>query len=821
MEISEKVYADVILPVPVEGLFTYEVPPFLNKKVSPFVRVLVQFGKKKLYTALLVNIHNSKPEAYDTKCLLDVIDENPVANEHQYKLWNWISAYYMCTLGEVFNAALPSGLKLQSETKVMPDLSFKDYNILSGDEVMIHRILTDKNCMTIREIDKMMSAGNAVMLVNSLIKKGVVLAEERIVEKYKPKRMPYLSLHKRYSNNEELESLFGQLKRARVQLDTLMLFLNETGALQQSSEILKEEFLRQTGAKSHALESLIKKGVIVQNNKEVSRLLKNTSEIIQAKELSDAQRKAMDDILFQFESRNVVLLNGVTSSGKTEVYIKLIEKVIEEGKQALYLVPEIALTAQMINRLKDVFGDKVGIYHSRFSDNERVEVWNNVANEESYSVILGVRSSVFLPFKKLGIILVDEEHENTYKQYDPAPRYNARDVAVIMGKIHSAKVLLGTATPSVESYFNAQTGKYGYVEMLTRYGNIQLPEIQVADTRKARKKKQMISHFTPFILEEMDRALTADEQVILFQNRRGFAPFLECETCGWIPVCKNCDVSLTYHKKINKLICHYCGYQIKPVQRCGNCNSHDIHTKGFGTEKIEEELKDIFPKARIQRMDLDSTRKKNSYERIIHEFELHKVDILVGTQMVTKGLDFDNVGLVGILNADNMLHFPDFRAHERSYQLMSQVSGRAGRKKKQGRVIIQSGDPDHPVIKNVIKSDYHSLFLQQVHERKEFKYPPYYRLVELMVKHKHKNILNTAARQLVEELRHHLKIPVLGPEYPLASRIQLYYQKRILIKINRSQLKENHKEKILEIIHRVKMSQNDKQLQVQINVDPQ
>ncbi|PLX10537.1 MAG: primosomal protein N' [Marinilabiliales bacterium] len=416
---------------------------------------------------------------------------------------------------------------------------------------------------------------------------------------------------------------------------------------------------------------------------------------------------------------------------------------------------------------------------------------------------------------------MDEEHENTYKQYDPAPRYNARDVAVIMGKIHSAKVLLGTATPSVESYFNAQTGKYGYVEMLTRYGNIQLPEIQVADTRKARKKKQMISHFTPFILEEMDRALTADEQVILFQNRRGFAPFLECETCGWIPVCKNCDVSLTYHKKINKLICHYCGYQIKPVQRCGNCNSHDIHTKGFGTEKIEEELKDIFPKARIQRMDLDSTRKKNSYERIIHEFELHKVDILVGTQMVTKGLDFDNVGLVGILNADNMLHFPDFRAHERSYQLMSQVSGRAGRKKKQGRVIIQSGDPDHPVIKNVIKSDYHSLFLQQVHERKEFKYPPYYRLVELMVKHKHKNILNTAARQLVEELRHHLKIPVLGPEYPLASRIQLYYQKRILIKINRSQLKENHKEKILEIIHRVKMSQNDKQLQVQINVDPQ
>jgi primosomal protein N' (replication factor Y) (superfamily II helicase) len=640
-------YADVILPIPVSGMFTYRVDGENASLAKPGMRVTVQFGRKKIYTAVIRKIHFLKPEGYDVKSILSLLDEYPVVNEKQFLLWDWISNYYMCTVGEVFKAALPSGLKLESKT--------------------------------------------------------------RTVGKRRSKTPPESELH-------ELQ------------------------------------------------------------NKILSAL-------------TPAQEKALQEIRDSFEHTDVVLLHGVTSSGKTEVYIQLIHDALSMGKQVLYLLPEIALTAQIITRLRSVFGSQVAVYHSRFTDRERVTTWNNLLQTDASTcikIVLGVRSAVFLPFREAGLIIIDEEHENTFKQFDPAPRYHARDTAIMLARFHGARVLLGTATPSIETYYNCKSGKYSLVELSDRYGDMELPEIRVVNTRELRRKKRMQSHFSPLLLDSITEALKNREQVILFQNRRGFSLFLECGQCGDVPRCRNCDVSLTYHKLSNRLACHYCGYGMPVPKICSACGSPEIKMQGFGTEKIEEEIAIFFPEARVARMDLDSTRKRKSFEQIIARFELGESDILVGTQMVSKGLDFDHVRIVGIVNADTMLNYPDFRAHERSFQLMAQVSGRAGRKNNRGMVIIQTADDGHPIIDQVMRNDFLGMYESQLEERKRFQYPPFCRLIEITLKHRDKEVLDKAAEFLVLHLKQLTSEKILGPEYPLVSRIQNLNLKQLLIKIEKS-----------------------------------
>ena len=588
-----------------------------------------------------------------------------------------------------------------------------------------------------------------------------------------------------------------------------------------SKKLIQERVDVSTGV----LAALIQKGVLVQEEQTVSRLSSSNDDIFRPANLNKTQKEALLSIQEMFQTQNVVLLHGVTSSGKTEVYIHLIQDAISKGQQVLYLLPEIALTAQIINRLRKIFGNRVGVYHSKFSDSQRVEVYNGVlateTNLANFDIILGVRSSVFLPYRNLGLIIVDEEHENTYKQYNPAPRYNARDAAIVLASIHNAKILLGTATPSIETYFNARTGKYGLVELSERYLGMELPMIIVVDVRDARKRKQMKSHFSDVLLREIDRALANNEQVILFQNRRGFAPFIECGECAWVPHCDHCDVTLTYHKSTNQLVCHYCGYSYQQPHECLACGSSNLQPKGFGTEKVEDELSIFFPNAVIERVDLDSTRSRTAYERIIGEFESGHINILIGTQMITKGLDFDRVSLVGILNADNMLNFPDFRAFERSFQLMSQVSGRAGRKGRKGLVVMQTAQPEHPVIKQIIQHDYLEHYASQIEERKNFHYPPYYRLINISLKHKDKELLNQASDFVAKGLRHNLGDNLLGPEPPLIGRVQGLFIMNILVKINREQPLARIKELINYYINGLKQRKELYALVASIDVDPQ
>jgi len=661
--------------------------------------------------------------------------------------------------------------------------------------------------------------------IKRLIDKKIVKAEEFIKKKYKPKYEDYISLSEKLKDEKTLTEVLEKLKRAKKQSELLMSFIYLTkygsdsfGGLKPADEFLKKDLLKHTEVSQANLKALIDKGYLVLQKKEVSRLKVSKYENIEYKELNKYQEKALTEIKNKFTEKNVVLLHGVTSSGKTEVYIKLIEEQIEQGKQVLYLLPEIALTAQITTRLEKIFGNKLGIFHSKFSDNERVEVWKKLQNN-SYKIILGVRSSIFLPFENLGLIIVDEEHENSYKQYNPAPRYNARDASIVLAQIHNAKVLLGTATPSIESYYNAKTGKFALVELLQRYKDISLPQIEIADTKEARKKLQMKSLFAPKLLNAIKETLEKKEQIILFQNRRGFSPFTECETCGYIPKCENCDVSLTYHKFTNQLVCHYCGYSERATRKCKACESLTMRTRGFGTQKIEDEIKAFFPEVKVARMDTDSTGSKKKYQKIIYEFETGKTDILIGTQMISKGLDFDNVALVGIMNADNMLNFPDFRAFERSYQLMAQVSGRAGRKHKQGKVIIQTSDKNHPIIKNVIENDYTAMYNSQTEIRKQYKYPPYYRLIEIKIKHKKKEVVNEASEYLAKQLKTIFGGRVLGPEFPVISWIKTWHIKTILIKLEKKISHKKSKELIRAAINHVKENDKFKYVQFLADVD--
>ncbi len=757
-------YADIILPVAVKGRFTYSIPDHLSYKVKPGVKAIVQFGSKKLYSGIICKVHDDDPDLETIRPLEDIPDPVPIVNDIQLRFWKWLADYYMCTEGEVMNAAVPSAL-------------FPDGNISAP-----------------------------------------------VSEGYKPRKESFIVLAKHFSD-KELNIIYDNLKKAPKQANLLDSYLFLSGYSRGAGliPVRKSLVLRESDSESGIIEALIKKKILVSVSLEVGRLEHYSGQQEPLRKLSDNQLIAFNSIKNHFREKDIVLLHGITSSGKTEIYIHLIEEQLRLGKQVLYMLPEIALTAQIILRLKKHFGPVTGVYHSRFNDQEKVEIWKKVAEEDpekGYRLILGVRSSIFLPFRNLGLVIVDEEHDSSYKQHDPAPRYHARDSAAVLAGMHDARVLMGSASPSLESYTNAVAGKYGLTELMERYGLIRLPEIIVANTREAYRKKLMVSHFTPELLNAMDRALSRNEQVVLFQNRRGFSPYIECPECGWIPVCKQCAVNLTYHKSINRLVCHYCGYSTGVVSKCESCGSQGLATKGFGTEKIEDEIKIVFPEARIGRMDHDTTKSRNSFNRIIKAFEDRRIDILIGTQMISKGLDFENLTVVGILNADNLLNYADFRAHERGFQLMEQVSGRAGRRKTQGSVVIQTSDPANKIIRLVLRHDFKGMYRMQKQEREAFCYPPFCRMIKINLKHKDRAALNLFADIFGKDLRSYFGNRILGPEFPVISRIQMWYIKTIIIKIEKERPLSGAKEMIAGSIGRLEKEKGASGLRIAVDVDP-
>ena len=782
-------FLDVVLPIPLERLFTYCVTPEEAQFIQPGMRVAVPFGKSKIYTALAYRVHQNAPEAYEPKEIYQILDETPLVNPFQLKHWHWIADYYMCTLGEVIRSALPSAFLLESETLIMPNKEADiDEMELKDDEFLIFEALQHQSALKVGEVSDIVDKKNVLSLINRLVAKEVILQKEELYEQYKPKLVRYIKLAEAYDDEAQLEGLLNELSRAPKQ-SQVILSLFQLMAKDRTKPIGVDVLEKESGSSRAVIKALADKNILKEYYIRKDRVhFDEASEESRNIELNKHQQKALEDIMSGFASNKPVLLHGVTSSGKTEVYVKLIQKCIDEGKQALYLLPEIALTSQLINRLQFYFGGKVSVYHSKYSIHERVEVWNNVLNQaEKAQIVIGARSSLFLPFSNLGLVVVDEEHESSFKQFDPAPRYHARDAAIVLASFHQANIVLGSATPSLESMYNAKKGKYGYATMPIRYGNVLMPDINLVDIKEATRKKRMKGHFSEVLITAIEEALAEGEQIILFQNRRGFAPVVECTTCGHVAQCPNCDVSLTYHQHRNQLRCHYCGYHMALQQACLACGSPTLDKKGFGTEQIQEELGQLFPDATVGRMDLDTTRGKYAYEKIISAFENHEMDILVGTQMVTKGLDFRNVSLVGIMNADAMLNFPDYRAHERSFQMMTQVAGRAGRTQKRGKVLIQSYNPYHQILQQVTTNDYEKMFAEQLYEREQFKYPPLVRIIKITLKDRDFNKLNEASDWFASSLRNVLRIPVLGPEYPPVGRIRRDYLKNILVKIPKDQ----------------------------------
>ena len=789
-------YINVILPIPIDKEFTYKV----NKDEAAFLqrgmRVAVQFGKSKVYSALVSKIHSTPPEVYEAKDIEHILDEEPIVTENQLKIWVWIAQYYMCSIGEVMRAALPGAFLLESETIIKRNDSAEfDEDNLKDDEFLIFEALQHQSLLRIQEVIDIIGKKTVLPLINRLIEKNVITVEEEIYEQYKPKLVRYVRIHNRYQDEEALRDLIDEMSRAPKQREILMqLFMLQA---KSSKPIAVQDFIKEYNASSSIIKALIDKEIIEEFYIQKDRIEYKGEEDKELKSLNPFQEKAFREIKGHFEQNKVTLLHGVTSSGKTEIYVRLIEEVLEKGKQVLYLLPEIALTTQLITRLQAYFGNQLSVYHSKYSVNERVEVWNNVKNhKEKASVVIGARSAIFLPFVDLDLIIVDEEHENTFKQYDPAPRYHARDTAIILSQLFDANILLGSATPSVESYYNSQQEKYGLVELTRRYGNVLMPDIALVDIKEKHRKKEMTGHFSDTLLDAIKEALKEEEQIILFQNRRGYSPVVECNTCGHSPQCPNCDVSLTYHEYKNQLRCHYCGHHIAMLIKCLACGSTDLSTKGFGTEQIEKELKALLPDYSIGRMDQDTTRGKHGYEKIIESFEQHKLDILIGTQMLAKGLDFRNVSLVGIMNADSLLNFPDFRAHERSFQLLQQVSGRSGRTNKRGKVLIQTYNPYHQILQQVTTYDYMGMYRDQLEERRQYKYPPFYRLIKLTARHKDYNRVVEATDWIAKSLRNSLKDNVLGPEFPPIARIRNQYNRNILIKIPQGQSLQKTKELI-------------------------
>jgi primosomal protein N' (replication factor Y) (superfamily II helicase) len=826
---SERVtyFVDVILPLSIPNTYTYRVPFELNESIGIGKRVIVPFGKAKYYTAVVKDIHEEVPRNYQVKYLEAILDDERIVTDKQFQLWDWISEYYMADLGEVLNAALPSNFKLASETKISlhPEYDRSDDG-LNDKEFLILEALQVQEELTLKEVSEIAGIKTVQPIIKSLIEKKKAIVSEELNAKYSPKFATYVAINKAIQTEKKLSALLNELesgKRNEKQVAALLKTVELTSwSPEKQIPIFKKDLLA-AGISESSINTLLKKNVLDVFSEEISRFSSSNDEVSEIKEFSEFQEKAYNELQEQFEEKDVVLLHGVTSSGKTELYVKKIQEVLKSGHQVLFLLPEIALTAQLINRLKVYFGDLVGVYHSKFNQNERIEIWNKVLQNDpdQFRIIIGARSSVFLPYQNLGLIIVDEEHENSFKQYDPSPRYNARDIAIVLGRLHQSKVLLGSATPSIESYFNQIEGRYGLVEMTERFGGVQMPEIQCADLEKEIKQKTMKSHFSSFLLEKMKEALENGEQIILFQNRRGYTPIWMCEMCGWTPHCKNCDVSLTYHKSSSVLKCHYCGYYISPPSSCTACGSKKLKMLGFGTEKIEDELSIYFPDAKLQRMDLDTTRAKHAYARIISEFENREVDILIGTQMVTKGLDFDNVGLVGVLSADQLLNFPDFRSFERSYHLMSQVAGRAGRKSKRGKVIVQTFEPNHWIIQKVMTHDYKGFYEQEILERRNFHYPPFFRIIVLKLKHRNAETLEVGATTFAKTLQGIFKDRVLGPEAPAVGRVRNMYIKHITLKFERDASAKKVKDIIHEKLDLFLADHDFRSIRVDIDVDPQ
>ncbi len=779
-------FVDVVLPIPLERLFTYRLPEDLAVDLEQGMRVAVPFGKSKIYTALVYRIHRDPPEAYEAKEIHEVIDKVALVNAVQMEHWKWMASYYMCTLGEVFRTAVPGAFLLESETLVLRNEEKEwDDQQVSDQEFMVLEALEHQTSLKIQEVCDILERKTVLPLLHRMYEKGLIQLRETLQSQYKPKYLRTVILNPKYESEKDLNALLDELSRAPKQREVLLTLFQLRAT--EKVPLGASELQKKSRSSAGVIKGLIDKGILLEKMIRTDRVTyEGDSEGLIRPELSEFQNKCLEEIRDSFRDRDVTLLHGVTSSGKTEVYMKLMETFLAKGEQVLYLLPEIALTTQLISRLQACFGSRVSVFHSRFSLNERVEVWNNVRrNEEKAQVVIGARSSLFLPFDNLGLVIVDEEHENSFKQFDPAPRYHARDSAIVLATLHSAKVLLGSATPSLESFYNVRTGKYGYTTMEHRFGGVQMPAVELVDIRDASRRKRMKGHFSEILISRIQETLSMKEQVILFQNRRGYAPIVECTTCGHAPQCPNCDVSLTYHQGRNELRCHYCGYSEKMMVQCMACGNATLDTRGFGTEQIEKELKELFPEARTGRMDLDTTRGKFAYEKIITGFASGDFDILVGTQMVTKGLDFRHVNLVGIMNADALLNFPDFRAHERSYQLLTQVAGRAGRTEKRGTVLIQTYNPQSIVLKQVVAGDYTGMYEEQLSQRREYLYPPVNRIIRISFKHRAYNTLNEAATWFGQALRNVFGTQVLGPEFPPVARIRNQYIKQVLVKIPR------------------------------------
>lgn len=822
-------FVDVILPLPLSSVFTYVLPAGMCGSVEKGFRVIVPFGAKKIYTGIVVRVHDRQPTDYALKSVLEVLDTHPVLLPVQLDFWHWIADYYLCTPGDVYKAALPSGMKLESESKVMVNEEYAGDEVLSDREVAVVTLLESRGEQTVTQLQKNSADAHVLQVVRSLLDKGVLLMREEVKRTYKPRTEVHVRLSAEWLDEQRLHALLDDLKRAPKQQTLLLKYMDMAGVAtalrlrnpRMLAEVSRKALAETSGTASSICKALVEKGILETYLYETGRL-PNTDipDTIGVAPLSGAQEKAFSAILQEFTRHTVCLLHGVTSSGKTEIYIHLIRQQLAKGQQVLYLVPEIALTTQLTDRLFHVFGARMGVYHSKFSDAERVEVWQKQLSDQPYDIIVGVRSSVFLPFCRLGLVIVDEEHEASYKQQDPAPRYHARNAAIVLARMTGAYTLLGTATPALETYYNVRKGKYGLVELTERYGKVQMPVVEVVDIKELQHKRRMVGPFSPRLLEEMRRALEHKEQVILFQNRRGYAPLIECHDCGWIPKCQNCDVSLTYHKGLNRLTCHYCGYTCNVPVRCPACGGTELVQRGFGTEKVEDFVRHLFPEAVVSRMDLDTTRTRASYESILNQFQRGETNVLIGTQMVTKGLDFERVSVVGILNADGMLNQPDFRSFERAFQLMAQVAGRAGRRREQGRVILQTKSPELPVIRQVTAYDFKGLYLQQMEERQMFMFPPFCRLIYVYMKHKRADVLDRLANTMASRLRAVFGTRILGPDVPPVSRVQLLYIRKIVLKAEPGIALSEVRVRLLAVRQAVMEEAEFRNAQVYYDVDP-
>lgn len=825
-ESRKTLFAELLLPVPVPRLFTYRIPYKLNDLVRVGQRAIVQFGDRRIVTGLIFSISEQVPKEFEAKSILELLDEFPSVNDIQLKVFQWMADYYMCTLGEVMNAALPAGLKLSSESMVQihPAFSLEESTLdFSEREVMLLKRLQN-GTMTYSEIAKFLGVKFIFSILKSLSGKEAIILFEEVKEKFKPRTEKRIRLKSEFTRAKSLEELFQMLAAKPKQEAILLRYLQEVPVLQHADENktgISRKALLEGDISESSLNTLMKNEVLEEFETVVPRFgfdeVRQTPAIL----LSEEQEKAQGAIIKSFETHTATLLHGVTGSGKTEIYISLIKKALDSDTQVLYLLPEIALTTQIVQRLKKIFGASMGVYHSRFSDNERVEVWNGILSGK-LKFVIGVRSAIFLPFDSLGLIIVDEEHDGSYKQQEPAPRYHARDVAMIVAQLHHAKVVLGSATPGLETYFHAKQNRYGLVALDKRYGEANLPEIVLANMGNERKMKTVKGEFSRLLLQHIEGAMSRKEQVIIFQNRRGYSPMMSCEDCGWIPKCVNCAVSLTYHQFRHALVCHYCGYKENVPHHCPSCTSTRLKTVGSGTEKLEEELNLYFPDAKIQRMDLDTTRSKTGYETILAGFENGETDILVGTQMVTKGLDFDRVSLVGVLSADRMMHFPDFRSYERAYQLITQVSGRAGRRERPGQVVIQTSTPEHPVLNFILQNNFQSFYEAEIADRQQHDYPPFTRLIEVTIKHSDKRVCVEASRRLATILREHLaKIKVMGPAEPMISKIRNQYLMTVLLKIHRGKSDLPHvKDHINQAINSLSREQSFRNVRFIADVDP-